>query len=126
SKHGAIREAEHVFIKNGFDYFRGQQQQGFSFSEEEPFRILEFGFGTGLNTFLTFLKAEENKVETEYLAVEAFPLSMAEIGKLNYTSLLQAEKHEDVFSKLHKLPWGKKHAISNCFSLKKIQEKFQD
>lgn len=126
SKHGAIREAEHVFIKNGWDSFLGQQQKGFSFSEEAPFRILEFGFGTGLNTFLTFLQSEKNKLITDYIAVEAFPLSIAEIDKLNYISLLQAKKYETIFSKFHELPWGEKHSISNYFSLKKIRKKFQD
>lgn len=124
SKHGAIREAEHIFIKNGWDYF-SSQQKGFSFSEEEPFRILEFGFGTGLNAFLTFLKAQEEKIKIEYTAVEAFPLSISEISRLNYTSLLPTV-YEDVFSKFHELPWNQKQAVSDYFTLKKKKEKFED
>jgi tRNA U34 5-methylaminomethyl-2-thiouridine-forming methyltransferase MnmC len=41
SKHGAIQEAYHVFIKNGFSLFEGK-----------PVSILEIGFGTGLNALL--------------------------------------------------------------------------
>jgi tRNA U34 5-methylaminomethyl-2-thiouridine-forming methyltransferase MnmC len=38
SKHGAIQEAYHVFIKNGLDQFQNKELS-----------ILEIGFGTGLN-----------------------------------------------------------------------------
>ena len=41
SKHGAIQEAKHVFIKNGLTLF-----------EKGPVSILEIGFGTGLNLSL--------------------------------------------------------------------------
>ena len=44
SKHGAIQEAKHVFIKNGFEQFN-----------QTEIAILEIGFGTGLNAFITFL-----------------------------------------------------------------------
>ena len=50
SKHGAIQEAKHVFIKNGLSLF-----------ENNPVTILEIGFGTGLNAFITFLEAESKK-----------------------------------------------------------------
>ena len=48
SKHGAIKEAKHVFLKNGL----------LSLSKNE-IAILEIGFGTGLNTLLT-LKESKN------------------------------------------------------------------
>ena len=46
STHGAIQEAKHVFIKNGLDLFQNQ----------DSISILEVGFGTGLNAFITFLE----------------------------------------------------------------------
>ena len=48
SSHGAIQEAKHVFIANGLDLFQYQ----------EELSILEIGFGTGLNAFITFLKTQ--------------------------------------------------------------------
>ena len=45
SSHGAIQEAKHVFIKNGLDLFKNQSS----------ISILEIGYGTGLNAFITFL-----------------------------------------------------------------------
>ena len=44
SKFGAIQEAQHVFIKNGLSLF-----------ENKTISILEIGFGTGLNAFITFV-----------------------------------------------------------------------
>jgi len=44
SKFGAIQEANHVFIKNGL-----------SLLNDKSVSILEIGFGTGLNAFITFL-----------------------------------------------------------------------
>ena len=49
SKHGAIQEAYHVFIKSGFDLLK-----------EQPLSILEIGFGTGLNAFITFLETNKS------------------------------------------------------------------
>ncbi len=45
SRFGAIQEAQHVFIKKGLSLF-----------ENESVSILEIGFGTGLNAFITFLE----------------------------------------------------------------------
>ena len=42
SKHGAIQEAVHVFVEAGLTYFKKPQ-----------INVLEIGFGTGLNAFLT-------------------------------------------------------------------------
>ncbi len=46
SKHGAIQEAYHVFIKHGLDLFKNTGLD-----------ILEIGFGTGLNALITLLEA---------------------------------------------------------------------
>ena len=46
SVHGAINEANHVYIKHGLLFC-------FEESDDNNISILEMGFGTGLNTFLT-------------------------------------------------------------------------
>ena len=56
SKHGAIQEAKHVFIKNGLSLF-----------ENNPVSILEIGFGTGLNAFITFLESEQKQQQIVFL-----------------------------------------------------------
>lgn len=116
SKHGAIQEAYHVFIKNGLDFF----------SDKKEVSILEIGFGTGLNTFITLLESEKRKQKINYTAVEYYPIQEGTYTKLNYPNLLEAEDKQDVFLDLHKTEWGKEHHFSDFFTLKKIQMKFED
>ena len=56
SKHGAIQEAYHVFIEMGFFFY-------LKINQSSPIKILEIGFGTGLNTFITLLESEKFEVE---------------------------------------------------------------
>ncbi len=114
SKHGAIAEALHVFIKEGFYHW-------FSQNTSEEISILEIGFGTGLNSFLTFLEAEKVDKKIDYTGIEAYPLTIEEIEKLNYPSILNAS--EEVFLKLHTSTWEEKNSISESFLLTK-QNKF--
>jgi tRNA U34 5-methylaminomethyl-2-thiouridine-forming methyltransferase MnmC len=60
SKHGAIQEAYHVFIKNGL-CFANSQKLG-SLFKVKSIAILEIGFGTGLNAFITFLEAKKTNL----------------------------------------------------------------
>ena len=115
STHGAIQEAKHVFIKNGLDLFK----------EHESVAILEIGFGTGLNAFITFLETID-KQRIEYVGVEAYPVAAEEILQMNYVSELQANQYQDVFNKMHSCDWETKNIISNNFQLSKRKQFFQD
>lgn len=116
SKHGAINEAYHVFINAGLHQF----------PTTDLINILEMGFGTGLNAFISFLESMHRGFKINYTAVEAFPVPLDEFSKLNYTSNLQAEKHNGIFKKMHRLAWYKKQQISDNFSLIKIKEKLEN
>ena len=94
SIHGALAESRHVFIQSGLNAI-----------ERENVSILEIGFGTGLNTFITFLEAPKFNLEIDYVGVEAYPVSFEEIGKLNYVSELNSSEFEPVFSEIHKQKW---------------------
>lgn len=118
SKHGAIQEAYHVFIRTGFDKVLERKNEGFS--------ILEIGFGTGLNAFITFLEAKKTGLNIHYVGVEAYPVVIEEIQKLNYVSELKAEKSQIIFDKMHTVSWGEQHAISEEFHFKKRKQFFQD
>ncbi|UGS24624.1 tRNA (5-methylaminomethyl-2-thiouridine)(34)-methyltransferase MnmD [Flavobacterium channae] len=115
STHGAIQEAKHVFIKNGLDLFK----------EHEAVAILEIGFGTGLNAFITFLETIDKK-KIEYVGVEAYPVVPEEILQMNYVSELQANQYQDVFNKMHSCDWEKQQVISSNFHLTKRKQFFQD
>ena len=80
SKHGAIQEAYHVFIKSGFKLF-----------ENQDVSILEIGFGTGLNAFITFLESYKTNQKIDYVGVEAYPVLFEEAIQMNYVSELNAD-----------------------------------
>jgi tRNA U34 5-methylaminomethyl-2-thiouridine-forming methyltransferase MnmC len=109
SKHGAIQESQHVFIGAGLKPFIAAGLQ--------EIRILEVGFGTGLNALLTLLEAEKAETKIDYTSLEAFPLGAAITGQLNYGTELNAPLE---FEKIHAAPWGEKVAITAHFSLTKI------
>ncbi|KQO21680.1 SAM-dependent methyltransferase [Flavobacterium sp. Leaf82] len=115
SKHGAIQEAKHVFIKNGLSLF-----------ENNPVNILEIGFGTGLNAFITFLESNHKSQKIDYVGVEAYPVEAAEVLAMNYVSELEALEFENIFEKMHKCEWNKKIEICNAFSLTKRKQFFDE
>ncbi|MDI1255390.1 MAG: tRNA (5-methylaminomethyl-2-thiouridine)(34)-methyltransferase MnmD [Flavobacterium sp.] len=115
SKHGAIQEAQHVFIKNGLSLF-----------EQQPVAILEIGFGTGLNAFITFLEAKKHQQKIDYTGVEAYPISAEEVSLMNYVSELNAFIHNDDFVKMHAVDWEQEAIISDYFSLTKRKQFFHE
>ncbi len=115
STHGAIQEAKHVFIKNGLDMFQKQ----------DSISILEIGFGTGLNAFITYIETlSKNKVN--YVGVEAYPISPEEVCQMNYVSELDAERFQEVFDKIHSCDWEHQQAIAENFLLTKRKQFFED
>jgi tRNA U34 5-methylaminomethyl-2-thiouridine-forming methyltransferase MnmC len=118
SKHGAIQEAQHVFIKEGLQHYSAN-------NKSTSIDVLEIGFGTGLNAFLTLLDADNIKSKINYVGVEAYPVSMDDINQLNYVELISAE-NETVFNKLHTVSWEKEHEITSKFKLQKRQQFFSE
>ena len=115
SKFGAIQEAKDVFIKNGLDLF-----------EAKPISILEIGFGTGLNAFISLLEAENKQQRIDYVGVEAYPVGMDEIQLLNYAEELNATDKKEVFYKMHELNWEEPNTISDYFCLTKRKQFFSE
>jgi tRNA U34 5-methylaminomethyl-2-thiouridine-forming methyltransferase MnmC len=115
SKHGAIQEAYHVFIKNGLSLFQGKS-----------ISILEIGFGTALNTFITFLESQKASQTIDYVGVEAYPISVEEVLQMNYVSELDAEKVRPIFEIMHESNWEEKIAIAPNFSLTKRKQFFHE
>ena len=116
SKHGAIQEAYHVFIRNGLDFF----------SDNSKISILEIGFGTGLNCFITYLESLRRNLTIYYDGVEAYPLKAEEIIQLNYIEELHATDVSEIFKSMHSIPWEKYYKINDIFSLKKRGQLFKD
>ncbi|TVZ55876.1 tRNA U34 5-methylaminomethyl-2-thiouridine-forming methyltransferase MnmC [Lutibacter sp. Hel_I_33_5] len=112
SKNGSINETYHVFINSGLKVV-----------SSDKVSILEIGFGTGLNCFITYL---ESKRQIDYVGVEAYPVIAEEIEKMNFIAVLNAEKESTVFKKMHDVSWEKKHQISDSFWLTKRKQFFED
>jgi tRNA U34 5-methylaminomethyl-2-thiouridine-forming methyltransferase MnmC len=115
SKHGAIQEAYHVFIKNGLDLFK-----------DKDISILEIGFGTGLNAFITLLEAQKSSQVIDYVGIEAYPISAEEALKMNFVSELNAENNQQYFEKIHQSSWEAKIEISSNFHLTKRKQFFEE
>lgn len=116
SHHGAIQEANHVFIKNGLHFFL----------EKDNLSILEVGFGTGLNALLSCLEAEKMSKKVEYFTLEPFPLNKNEILQLNYTEKVENSIANIIFEKIHQVSWNKYVEISSFFYLIKLNETIQE
>ncbi|SMD34533.1 tRNA U34 5-methylaminomethyl-2-thiouridine-forming methyltransferase MnmC [Reichenbachiella faecimaris] len=115
STHGAITESEYVFLKMGLDHFRDKHP------EQKEISILEIGFGTGLNVWLTALAVENSGLKINFFSIEKYPLKPELIEKLNYKDKRKSDGARSLFAKVHEVEWEKQCEISQAFSLTKIQ-----
>ena len=115
SSHGALQEANHVFIENGLN----------SLANQTEISIFEMGLGTGLNAFLTAIKAGELGLKVNYFGIEAFPVQIDEIIELDYKNLM-GERFSDLYLSIHESEWNKLVEINANFSLKKIKGELQN
>ena len=70
SVHGAIQESIHIFIRAGLDFYLTSPEH--RPPTEVPLSILEAGFGTGLNAYLSLLRSEELQLPLDYHSVEKY------------------------------------------------------
>lgn len=109
---GALTESQHIFI-----------QMGLNHSQAESPHVLEIGFGTGLNAFLTLLEAEKQQRKVCFTSIERYPLKEDIVQKLGYPEIIAPEKSEKFYA-LHAAPWNQSVEISPCFTLHKIEGDF--
>ena len=119
SKHGALQEANHVFLKMGLHPIM-------DLYKNKPLSILEIGFGTGLNCLITYVEAKKSNLSIDYTAVEAFPVSMEEWQAMGYGQLMGIPETDDIFKRMHQLPWESKEQLDVSFLLTKQQKDFKD
>jgi tRNA U34 5-methylaminomethyl-2-thiouridine-forming methyltransferase MnmC len=109
SHFGALTESEHIFINAGLRYCK-----------EDNLRILEIGFGTGLNALLTAIEAGETKKTIYYYSIEKYPLDPEIIASLNYSEL-KGKTGAALFRLIHSAPWNTRVAVSDFFTLEKVK-----
>ena len=109
---GALQESLHVFIQEGYRKLN---------SEFYKTCILEVGFGTGLNAWLTYLDVLNNPLlEVEYTALEPFPLEQEVVLQLNFPL---PNDSEISFNQFHIDLKGNK--LNKRFELKIVNEKWE-
>lgn len=111
---GALTESEHIFINMGLKH-----------SSAPTPRILEIGFGTGLNAFLTSLEAEKDNRSIFYTTIEKYPLDMETIKLLDYPELIAPEESK-LFYSIHNAGWNSPQTISGNFTIEKIEGDFTE
>lgn len=98
SRHGAVQESLHVFIRNGLEKI-----------SRDVVNVFEVGFGTGLNALLTATTGSR----VNYTSIEAFPLEASVYNSLNYPP-------KDLLLRLHDAPWNEPVQIVPTFILRKL------
>lgn len=101
---GAHTESSHIFI-----------DMGLKASVAPKPRVLEVGFGTGLNAWLTLLHAEAQQLSVHYTGIERYPLTWDEIAPLHYSE-------DPLFRQLHQVAWNEDVSLTTHFTLHKAQE----
>lgn len=122
SIHGAIQEAKYVFLKHGLAFKLSQIEH----INSSAISILEIGFGTGLNAFLTFLKSQKSNITIKYTGIEAYPVSLEDISKLNYPEAVEEMQQQSAFLKMHSCAWEKPCPLSKQFTLLKVKSLFKE
>jgi len=112
STHGAIQESRHIFIEAGLKQ-----------CPKKELRILEIGFGTGLNAFLTLLEAKRSEKNIRYTTLELYPVEFEKAMLLNYPEKLVPGKCQ-AFEKMHTSRWNIEIAVTPFFTLNKIEADF--
>jgi len=118
SINGAVQESQHVFLDAGLSYYINTHCPVSKTNDEKSpieIQVLEFGFGTGLNAYLTALEAEKRRIKIRYVALEKYPLSQEITKQLNYSTA-----NSLLFQQIHQSGWGNFCEITPYFTLQKL------
>ncbi len=119
STHGAVQESLHVFINNGLEFF-------IEHNKPLHIRILEVGFGTGLNAWLTLQLIQDSKIKIHYVSLEAFPISRDIASQLNYPTEIKFPQSKELFMALHEAAWNEPVSIPSNFIIEKRKTTLQE
>lgn len=109
SVHGAMQESKHIFI-----------DAGLRSRNSDIINVFEAGFGTGLNTLLSALYAEEENLFINFTTIEEYPLPDEIIQQLNYGRILGTRATE-LFNLIHAAPWDIPTTINHNFRLTRLR-----
>lgn len=81
SRHGALQESKHVFLNTGMRYFLDK-------SGLKNVKILEIGFGTGLNFLVSAEFCSANNLQLDYTGIEAYPIEQEMLENTGYENYI--------------------------------------
>ena len=90
---GAYTEALHIYRDCAYRYASER-------SAHRPLRLLEVGFGTGLNAAVTAMAATAER-PVHYITLEKYPVEPRLVEGLGYEALVDAP----LFAAIHTAPW---------------------
>ena len=103
---GALTESEHIFRDCAFLYR----------SKGERVRVLEIGFGTGLNAVVTAMAADAEH-PVHYISIEKYPVDANTLSQLKYGEIVNEKLYNDIIN----TEWNREVEITPFFSLEKIE-----
>jgi tRNA U34 5-methylaminomethyl-2-thiouridine-forming methyltransferase MnmC len=108
SWYGAVTENKHIFVENGLAY---KHMQGMS-----SIKVLEIGYGTGLNAILSGIYALENDVEVIYSGVDKYEFPRELVEELNYAAFFD-KSFSDFIRNINNVPFDAAIKLHEDFTL---------
>lgn len=103
---GALTEAQHIYRDCAFLHR----------CDGNPLRLLEVGFGTGLNATVTAMAATAGR-QVHYIGLEKYPVAPELLARLKYGEIVD----ERLFDAIHAAKWDVRTEITSDFTLTKLQ-----
>lgn len=108
SHNGAVQESQHIFIQLGLSFLA---------SQNSSIRILEMGYGSGLNALLTHDYAQRKGLQIHYTGLELYPIVEEEFVSLKHA--IHVEGSVDVSRRVFDCPWEEISEVDSFFDLEK-------
>jgi tRNA U34 5-methylaminomethyl-2-thiouridine-forming methyltransferase MnmC len=115
SSHGALQEAQHVFIRHGLGLLTS-----------DYITVFELGFGTGLNALLSYFSTEKRNQYVHYIGLEPFPPSPDELRQMEYAKHASDPHASEIYATMCQAPFNSPVSLSEHFVLEKVQKKLQE
>ncbi len=133
SASGAVTESEYLFLRNGLLRHlklsaSAADAMPYNASTTRIVRILEYGFGTGLNALVTAAAAARGELPAgtviEYTSIDLYPLNEEKCSSLRYDIDCPGGS-DTLLRKIHATPWNKGFTgILPNFRLRKLKVDF--
>ena len=105
---GALTESNHIYRDCAFIHRCNTN------NDKTALRLLEIGFGTGLNAVVTAMATNSDR-RVHYITLEKYPLPAEIVSHLQYEDKVDAELYETI----HSAKWNEPVVITPYFTIEK-------